>query len=166
MPDWVPAISTLAPVLIGITIPAAQSELQRVHKRFGSSSRFFAQRLPTGLLYTFTVILTLVLTISFVYVIPSEVALCFLDTQWNQMFRRKDANSIRTIQSSLRCCGLNSLHDRAWPFPAKGIGAGECERTQGWSQRCLEGWQREGRVAGGLIIAATILTGVLMVYVL
>ena len=154
--------STFTPVLIAVIVQAAHAELRRAERRYGGRSRMH-QYLPASITYTLTIVLSIILTTSVTYLVPSDALRCQLGEQWGRLFHRKDINSIRTIQSNLRCCGLNSMRDRAWPFPANGIGAGECERTQGWSQRCLEGWTREERVTGCLIMVASVLTGLSMV---
>ncbi|EXJ77236.1 hypothetical protein A1O3_10394 [Capronia epimyces CBS 606.96] len=73
---------------------------------------------------------------------------CALESQWTAMFRRKDERAIRAIQTALHCCGFNSPHDRAWPFPSRGVDAHACEVALGYDRRCVDPWRRhEVRVA-------------------
>ncbi|KAK5083585.1 hypothetical protein LTR05_006088 [Lithohypha guttulata] len=73
------------------------------------------------------------------------------------MFENKDANSIRSIQTRLQCCGLNSMHDRAWPFPSRGVDARACERNQGYTVACGNMWRQEESLAATLTAIASFL---------
>jgi hypothetical protein len=81
---------------------------------------------------------------------------CSLENQWSYLFRLKDAAAIRAIQDTLRCYGFNSMRDLAWPFPSKDVTAIECERTQDYRIRCLEGWRRQESTVAGLLGLANI----------
>jgi hypothetical protein len=48
------------------------------------------------------------------------------------------------------------MHDRAWPFPSNGIDARECERTQGWNVRCVDGWREQQVRTAGLVAVACV----------
>ena len=102
------------------------------------------------------------LILSLVYGIPSELSSCSLESQWSHLFRIKSVQ-IQTIEQSLRCCGLNSLHDRAWPFPGQGVDARACERTLGYTTRCVNPWQRQQQAAAGLVALASIFNWLLLV---
>lgn len=92
-------------------------------------------------------------TLSAVYAIRSDLRTCSSETQWAHMFRRKDEPAIRSIQDRLHCCGFNSVHDRAWPFPSRNNDARTCERTQGYVISCAGMWAKHttnAAVLGGL----------------
>lgn len=90
------------------------------------------------------------LALSAVYVIPSDLRTCSSETQWAHMFRRKDEAAISFIQHRLHCCGFNSVQDRAWPFPSRGIDARACEQTQGYLVPCVETWGKQAAMAAAL----------------
>ncbi|OKO91123.1 hypothetical protein PENSUB_13112 [Penicillium subrubescens] len=55
-------------------------------------------------------------TLALAYLFPDRILSCNLDQQWQGFFQSKNSHAIRSIQDELQCCGLKSLHDRAWPF--------------------------------------------------
>lgn len=75
------------------------------------------------------------------------------------MFRAKDAAGIRAIQNALRCCGLRSTGDMAWPFPGAGRSGRECEARFEEGEvvpRCLDGWRGEERAVGGMLVGVVV----------
>ncbi|KAL2205429.1 hypothetical protein CC79DRAFT_1047952 [Sarocladium strictum] len=80
------------------------------------------------------------------------------------LFRARDAQSIRTIQDVLECCGLNSVRDRAYPFGQPST----CKETYGRSRSCREAWTGVMRTSAGvdfgvvLAVALLQLMGLLM----
>lgn len=104
-----------------------------------------------------------VLILAAVYGSRSDMAQCGMASQWSRMFQRKDASAIRAIQDGLRCCGFNSLHDRAWPFPSRGVDAAACERTQGYTNPCADLWQGQESTVAALTILASVLNWILLV---
>lgn len=106
--------------------------------------------LPTVLFYAAVTALIVLFTLSCVYFTPTPFRAFSLEWKWDQLFRAKDESSIQLIQAQLQCCGLNNMHDRAWPFPGKSIDAYECERSQGWDKSCLNVWRKY------LVIASTL----------
>jgi len=109
--------------------------------------------LPVALVYAAASVLIVLFTLSCVYFAPNHLRALSLEWKWSELFRAKDETSVQLIQAQLECCGLNNMHDRAWPFPAKGVDAYECERSQGWDKSCLNVWKEN------LIIASS-LTGI------
>ena len=77
---------------------------------------------------------------------------CGLESRWQQMFVAKDGARTRAIQDSLRCCGFRSIKDKAWPFPAKGVGVGACVERFGWQTACEGDWTAEARSMLGMMI--------------
>lgn len=106
-----------------------------------------------------------ILILSLVEAWPSQFAACGLETHWSHLFRTKNEFAIRTIEQGLQCCGLNSLVDRAFPFPSAthGIDAAACERTLGYTRRCLEPWRRQEAVAAGLVALASLFSWIVLV---
>lgn len=104
------------------------------------------------------------LIISTIYGVPSDLFFCGLESHWSHLFRAKDDQAIRTIENSLRCCGLNSLHDRAWPFPSQNhqVDVRACERTLGYTSRCADPWRRQQQIAAGMIVLASLFNWILL----
>ena len=149
LPMSLPAISAFHPIISAVVIPLAARTPKDRYKNavllFGTVS------------YILKLIPVVLLTLALVYSVPSQLLSCSLESQWGHLFRTKNGDALRTIQGSLRCCGLNSMHDRAWPFPSKGVDARECERTQGWNVRCLDGWtEQETRMAALVAVASVV----------
>lgn len=74
------------------------------------------------------------------------------------MFRARDSAGVRAIQDALRCCGLRSPVDMAWPFPGAGRSGRECERAfeGGAVQGCLGAWRGQERVVGGMLVGVAV----------
>jgi hypothetical protein len=148
LPTSVPAINAFYPIISAVVIPLAARTLKNRYNNavlFGTVS------------YILTLIPVVLLILALVYSVPSQLLSCSLESQWGHLFRTKNVGAVRAIQDSLHCCGLNSMHDRAWPFPSKGVKATECERTQGWKVRCLDGWtEQETRMAGLVAVASVV----------
>ena len=144
------------PLILPVVMPFARSLTARVKKGI------WAFLLPYAWYFT-GLIPVILLVLATMYGAPSDMSRCVMESQWRRMFQRKDDAGIRAIQSGLQCCGLNSLHDRAWPFPSREVDARACERTLGYTSRCVDGWQREQAVAASLIALASLLNWILMV---
>ncbi|KAH7155347.1 hypothetical protein B0J13DRAFT_223766 [Dactylonectria estremocensis] len=99
---------------------------------------------------------TILATLLFADVPASQALDCKLDTKWLAMFRAHDAAGIRAIQDAFNCCGLNSVKDRAYPFP--GMGASTCAETYGRTLACRAPWKSATQAMSGVDVAA--LTGV------
>jgi hypothetical protein len=83
------------------------------------------------------------LSITFItYAFPADVRYCRAELIWEQLFRSKNEATIRSLQNQMRCCGFNSMRDRAWPFPARNVDARTCERTLGFSTNCGLLWDK------------------------
>ncbi|KAG5947712.1 hypothetical protein E4U53_006390 [Claviceps sorghi] len=99
---------------------------------------------------------TVLATLLFSHVVPSAVRTCLLSTLWQRLFRNHDADAIRRIQDEFRCCGFNTVRDRAWPFPDH-KSAGRCAETYGREVSCARPWLGAlGRNSGldfGIVIA-------------
>ena len=97
------------------------------------------------------------------YLVTRDIRACLAESKWSHLFRTKNEAAIRSIQDTLHCCGFNSMHDRAWPFPSKSIDAHTCERTTGFAVSCGSSWQHEFLIAAGLNLAASVVLEVLLV---
>ena len=78
--------------------------------------------------------------------------MCELDRRWLTLFRQKDVAAIKKIQDAFDCCGLRTVVDRAWPFPADGVTADACRISFGRNKSCLEPWKRQEQFIGHAIV--------------
>ena len=134
------------------------------------SKKYFSTRrsgLPSllAILFSFgaTSVPVVFTAVSAVYTFPSDLRDCSGEKQWARMFQLKNEAAIRSIQDQLRCCGFNSMHDRAWPFPSKDYDARACERTQGYHVPCVRIWVRKLSTAAFLGGLASFLIAVVLV---
>jgi hypothetical protein len=148
LPMFVPTISAFHPIVSAVAIPLAARTLKNRYRS--------AILLSNTVSYILSLIPVVLLTLALIYSVPSSLLSCSLESQWAHLFRTKNADAVRAIQGSLHCCGLNSMHDRAWPFPSNGVDARECERTQGWNVRCLDGWAEQETQMAGLVAGASV----------
>ena len=78
-------------------------------------------------------------TLLFAGVVPSPALDFLVDYEWDKLYRAKDADFIKLIQDTYRCCGLNDVHDRAYPFFH--IPGGSCAELHGRTTPCRRPWQ-------------------------
>ena len=156
LPASLPALNLLIPIVTAIAWPSARKTVRSVQKH--------ALRLALPYLASASTFAPFILLIlSLVYSIPSDIQSCAADQHWLRMFEDKDSRSIRSIQARLQCCGFNSMHDRAWPFPSHDADARTCERTQGYTIACGTTWRQEESLAAALCAVASFLNWLAMV---
>lgn len=95
---------------------------------------------------------TVITTLGLTYMAPSPSLNCGLDDQWKQLFMNRDETAIRRIQDSYDCCGFNTVLDRAWPFPAKGVNASACQERFDRTQSCAIPWRQAEQLNAGLFL--------------
>ncbi|KZF19979.1 hypothetical protein L228DRAFT_32965 [Xylona heveae TC161] len=100
---------------------------------------------------------TVVATLSLSHIVPVSSLRCQLDDKWLALFQRKKTDAIRRIQDSHQCCGLHSVMDKAFPFPAKDVEPDACTRTFGWKKSCFQDWQHDEQVMASLLLLVSIL---------
>lgn len=155
-PASMPALNILLPFLAATAVPLSRRLTQQVK---GPLLRLLSSYLAsTSMLAPFTLFV-----LSLVYALPSTLRSCAADQQWQRMFQNKDVSGIRTIQARLQCCGFNSMHDRAWPFPSRDTDARTCERTLGYIMACGIVWRQEETFAAVLSAIASLLNWLLLV---
>ncbi|KIV86173.1 hypothetical protein PV11_01803 [Exophiala sideris] len=153
----------LALPVINVAMPLALPALVVVTRRLTAHVKKGVSAFLLPYAWYFTSLMAVILfVLATMYGTPSDMSRCGTEAQWRRMFQRKDDAGIRAIQSGLQCCGLNSLHDRAWPFPSRKVDARACERTLGYTSRCADRWQRQEAVAAGLIALASLLNWTLL----
>jgi hypothetical protein len=153
-PKAISIITLIFPIIASVLIPLGARLFQTQQFGFG---------LPNVSAYLMSLLPVVLIVLSSVFGVPTSLLSCSLESQWAHLFRIKDDRAIRAIQDTLRCCGLNSMRDRAWPFPSNGVDAGACERTQGWNVRCLEPWRRQESTVAGMVWLANLSSWALVV---
>ncbi|KAK1980067.1 tetraspanin [Colletotrichum cereale] len=94
--------------------------------------------------------------------ISSDTLDCALSTAWQRMFAGKDASSIRRIQDTLDCCGLNSVKDRSWPF----TGSVQCAQSFARDTPCFAPWRDAALTNATIDLAIVLAVGLLQVITL
>jgi len=105
-------------------------------------------------------------TLTATYILPESSLACGLNDRWQTLFRTKNADAICRIQDTFRCCGLNSLVDRAWPFQSGSHRADSCVEMFGRTQRCLDPWKRLERETAGMMMVVAIVGWVMEAIIL
>ncbi|RGP63348.1 hypothetical protein FLONG3_9909 [Fusarium longipes] len=132
-----PAVSIVTIILpiLGFLNTACYPSFRRATK--ASPSRV-AQLGPFVVQVLQALIATILATLLFERAVSSDVTNCMMENKWMRMFRAHDASGIRRIQDAFDCCGLNSVRDRAYPFP--GTTPSNCAATYGRRTACREPW--------------------------
>jgi hypothetical protein len=58
----------------------------------------------------------------------------------------------------LHCCGLRSLHDRAWPFKDRDHGDNTCEVQIGYKRSCFSPWKEQQQLTSSMVVVAALLS--------
>ncbi|PYI06735.1 tetraspanin Tsp3 [Aspergillus sclerotiicarbonarius CBS 121057] len=157
LPQWIPVITTLFPPITALALYLAN----RLSSTAGTDNTHPLnrwRRLFPIADHLHSVISTIIATVALAYLYPENVLNCRLEQEWQEYFRAKDAQPIRTIQDEFRCCGFRSIHDRAWPFKDRTHGDDACEVQLGYGQSCLVPWTQQQQSASWMAFAAAVLT--------
>ena len=155
-PTFVPTCNIIIPIVTAAIWPVSRRLTATVKQ---NAIRFLLPYLASA--SSFTPLALFVL--SLVYAVPSDMSQCAADRHWLSMFERKDARAISGIQNRLLCCGLNSMHDRAWPFPNRNTDARACEKTQGYQRACGNVWRNEEMTVAVLTAISSLVKWVFLV---
>ncbi|PWY72184.1 hypothetical protein BO94DRAFT_476066 [Aspergillus sclerotioniger CBS 115572] len=156
-PQWIPVITTLFPLITVLALYLAN----RLSSTAGADNTHpfnHWQRLFPIADHLHSIISAIIATVALAYLYPENVLTCRLEQEWQEYFRLKDAQPIRTIQDEFRCCGFRSIHDRAWPFKDRTHGDDACEVQLGYGQSCLVPWTQQQQSASWMVFAAAVLT--------
>lgn len=77
------------------------------------------------------------------------------------MFRAHDARGIQGIQDAYDCCGLNTVKDRAYPFPPGK--ADRCAARYERSAACKGPWRGALQTTSGVDLMVVMVAGLLQV---
>ncbi|BCS20507.1 uncharacterized protein APUU_20939S [Aspergillus puulaauensis] len=148
LPTWIPALATLLPILTPLVFAGTRL-------LFNTASHRLTQ--PIQILnHIHTILLTAIATIALSYIFPGNILSCHLEQQWQTYFHNKDAHAIRAIQDQYQCCGLRSIHDRAWPFKGNDNGDNACELQFGYRQSCMVPWRGVQEGTSWMVFAAVL----------
>ncbi|KAF5021373.1 hypothetical protein F66182_6562 [Fusarium sp. NRRL 66182] len=134
----------------------------RLSRSSSSSNNNVTKLAPFVVQVLQALVTTILATLLLERIVPSAVTNCMLDTQWTHMFRTHDANGIRRIQDSFDCCGLNSIRDRAYPFP--GMAPSTCAETYGRRTACREPWRGAHQTASSLDLVVVLGVGLIQIF--
>ncbi|KAL4745727.1 hypothetical protein BDW72DRAFT_207950 [Aspergillus terricola var. indicus] len=150
LPTWIPATTTL---LTPITLLVLISFRILFNNAFKANPVRFTLSISSQI---HTILLTALGTLALSYLFPSQILFYHLEGQWQTLFQQKNAHAIRTIQDRFQCCGLRSVHDRAWPFKNRTHGDNACELQMGYRRACIEPWSESQRGASWMVFAAVV----------
>lgn len=154
LPAWVPAIATLIYPITELTLILARFLTTRsndetiYNRRWNTISSIISQ--------VQTVISTIAATVALAYLFPDRILSCHLEQKWQGFFHSKNSKAIRSIQDEFRCCGLRSLHDRAWPFKDRDHGDNACELQLGYRRSCFAPWRKQQQMTSWMVFASVI----------
>ncbi|BDD55382.1 hypothetical protein MAP00_000907 [Monascus purpureus] len=154
LPTWVPAIATLISPITALTLIATRVFFPQSNDETPHNPRW--NTISSVLNHIQTVISTIVATLALAYLFPDRILSCNLDQQWQAFFQSKNSQAIRSIQDEFRCCGLRSLHDRAWPFKDRRHGDNACELQLGYQRSCFAPWREHQRNTSWMVFAAAV----------
>ncbi|SPJ75646.1 uncharacterized protein FTOL_05377 [Fusarium torulosum] len=152
------SIITILLPIVGFLNTSLYPSFSRATK---SSSSRVAQLGPFVVQVLQALITTILATLLLERAVPSGLTSCMLEKQWMGMFRAHDAGGIRRIQDAFDCCGLNSVRDRAYPFP--GTAPSTCAGTYGRRTACREPWQGALQTLSLLDLAVVVGVGLVQV---
>ncbi|KAI8719270.1 hypothetical protein NCS52_00707500 [Fusarium sp. LHS14.1] len=155
-----PAVSILT-----ILLPVSGFLINMFYSRHGpissSSSNRIAKLAPLIIQVLQGLATTILATILFETILPSSTLNCMLETQWLHMFRFHDAHGIQSIQDTYDCCGLNTVKDKAYPFPP-----GDADRCVKWYERnvaCKGPWRGALQKTSGVDLIVVLATGLIQI---
>lgn len=101
---------------------------------------------------------TILATLYFTDMVPSDTRSCELTTGWQRLFRTKNSHAIRAIQEAFQCCGFRSVKDMAWPFPPVDVG---CAARFDRSLACRGPWTQALQSSAGVQFGVVLAVGLL-----
>ncbi|KAJ5100787.1 hypothetical protein N7456_006839 [Penicillium angulare] len=154
LPTWVPAIATLISPITVLAVLARRVFFRPLSDETPQNGRW--NNIFSILDHVQTIISTSVATLALAYLFPDRILSCNLDQQWQAFFQSKNSHAIRSIQDEFQCCGLRSLHDRAWPFKDRNHGDNACELQLGYQRSCFAPWREQQQNTSWMIFAAVV----------
>lgn len=138
--------------------PSSSSTSLSVPRRRSLASLLFTPRTVQILQLLQGILTTVLATLFFQDMVPSEVRDCALSGHWQHLFRDKDAAAIKSIQDALNCCGFRSVKDMAWPFPPAEV---RCAARFERDLACQQPWTQALRRSAGGDFGVVLVVGLL-----
>ncbi|EYE97012.1 uncharacterized protein EURHEDRAFT_410812 [Aspergillus ruber CBS 135680] len=153
LPSWLPVLATLLSPLTAAALAVSNTSSRNA----ANAPNLLWTRIASIVDQLHSVLLSAIASVALAYLFPDNILTCHLEQQWQAFFQSKNAHAIRTIQDTNQCCGLRSVHDRAWPFKDRDHGDEACETQLGYHRSCLTPWRAQQQNASWMIFAAAAL---------
>jgi len=152
--DTLTGFATALPLISGLLLECGY-DFTRILERRKDMKRGETERPPLVIIAnTFIFIYsTVIITLLGTHAAPPSGLNCGLHERWQNMYRVKKVEAIRTIQDAFSCCGLTNSRDMAWPFPDKTHDARACETSFNRNTGCLAAWKAEEQQVAGILMA-------------
>jgi hypothetical protein len=155
IPTVVGALTIALPAIVGLTTEfTTQFQRQSPQLTTRKPTQHRVNQVSVAV-YLLIILETVVATLAGTHLTPEINVTCGLDNEWRRLFRAK-SHSIKRIQDALSCCGLHSMADMAFPFPAKGVSPNTCATKYDRSTSCFATWEAQQRKAAGFILAVVV----------
>ena len=103
---------------------------------------------------------TVVATLALTHILPPDALVCGLGARWQKLFLARNRDATRAIQDSFKCCGFNTLLDRAFPWDGS---AAQCRETFGYKKPCAGPWRKAEQINAGLLLLVAVVVFVIKV---
>lgn len=153
LPSWLPVLVTLLSPLTAAALAVSNTSSRNTTNAPNPIWTRFASIIDQ----LHSILLSAIASVALAYLFPDNILVCHLEQQWQAFFQSKNAHAIRTIQDANQCCGLRSVHDRAWPFKDRKNKDNACEEQLGYHRSCLTPWRAQQQNASWMIFAAAAL---------
>lgn len=152
--DTLTTLTAALPIVSGVLLELGYDVTKRQEQR-QRLDRGQIQRPPLVIVANTIIFIysTVVVTLLGTHAAPPSGLDCGLRERWLNLFKNKDAESIKRIQDAFNCCGFANSHDMAWPFPSRNTDAHSCEKVSGRTTGCLSAWKSEEQRLAGLLMA-------------
>ncbi|KAH8730563.1 hypothetical protein GQ44DRAFT_768324 [Phaeosphaeriaceae sp. PMI808] len=151
--DVLTGFTTGLPILAGLLLEGGYGYTRHQERQKGLS-RGTTQRPPLVIVANTIIFIysTVVITLLGTHTGPGSGLNCGLRERWQNLYRSKDEDAIKTIQDVFSCCGFANSRDMPWPFPSKTHGVDSCEKAFGRTNGCFAPWKAEEQKIAGLLM--------------
>jgi hypothetical protein len=102
---------------------------------------------------------TVVATLALTHIIPPDALVCDLEKRWRKLAAAEDADAIRAIQDSFKCCGFNTMKDAAFPWGEPS----NCAEVFPYTKSCKKDWRKAEQINAGLLLLVAVIVFILKV---
>ncbi|ODA80956.1 hypothetical protein RJ55_03916 [Drechmeria coniospora] len=90
--------------------------------------------------------------------LPSPALDRVLEREWRAMYDARDADRLRLVQDTYRCCGLRTIHDRAYPFEGT-----SCTVLYGRTVSCEAPWRSAMQATSTVDFAVVVVVALMQI---